>query len=157
MSKMSFRLRSSVDLGNVLEALNNIDYNKNMVIDIYEDNEDKSDKQNRLLHLWYPFLGNVMGLGVDEVTRYCKLHFGVPILRRDDREYCGAYNQAIIGLDYESKLKMMDIWPVTRKPFMKSKQMNEYLTAIDDFAAREHSCQLPHPEDLSWEALGVNR
>lgn len=65
-----------------------------------------------------------------DVMRECKLHHGVPILRRDDAEYRTAYDAAIKPLDYERKLIAMDFWPVTRQ--MRKWQKSEYLQAVQD-------------------------
>lgn len=63
-----------------------------------------------------------------DVTRECKLHHGVPILRRDDAEYRAIYDSVIKPLPYEKKLEAMDFWPVTRQ--MGKHQLSEYLDEV---------------------------
>jgi hypothetical protein len=47
------------------------------------------------------------------VRRYIKLHFGVPILRAGDPAFQKKYDSVIRPMDYETKLKVMDILDVT--------------------------------------------
>ena len=121
-----------------------------------EEKETRSEKQNNLMHKWYSELAKHTGNGLAHETRYCKLHFGVPIVRLKDNDYRRLYNKAILNLTYEEKLEMMDIWPVTRKPYMKTKMMAEYLTEIDRYASGTHGFVLTHPEDLYYVSIVVN-
>ena len=41
------------------------------------------------------------------IEAYCKLHFGVPILRRDSLEYRQKYDRIIRPMSYEQKLELM--------------------------------------------------
>lgn len=67
--------------------------------------------------------------------RYCKLHFGVPILRSEDDHFREVYDQSIKPLPYETKLAMMAYWPVTS--IMDRGQIARYIDAIRaDFEPR---------------------
>lgn len=81
---------------------------------------------------------------VEEIRRYCKLHFGVPILRRDDPQFRDWYNKTLLHSDYEIKKESMRYVPVT-SDFSK-KQGSEYIDEI----IREYSQQglcLTHPSE----------
>lgn len=87
--------------------------------------------QNSISHAWYQQLAKEIpeddALGWKS---FCKLHFGVPILRAEDEEFCEAYDKAIKGLAYEQKLQAMSILPVTSR--MNKKQLSKYLEAMQN-------------------------
>lgn len=63
--------------------------------------------------------------------RFCKLHFGISILRAQDSEFRQLYDKCIRqSLSYEEKLVAMDILPVTRR--MNTEQFGMYFTAMQD-------------------------
>lgn len=67
--------------------------------------------------------------------RYCKLHFGVPILRAEAPDFREAYDKSIKPLPYETKLAVMAYWPVTS--IMDRGQIARYIDAIRaDFEPR---------------------
>ena len=117
---------------------------------ISTDNESRSDKQNRLSFMWYQILGSLTGHGKKHERATCKLHYGIPILRRDDAEFNVFYKQALINLTYEQKLQAMEYLPVTS--LMSVKQFAEYLNTVDQESATKGHI-LPHPEDIYYEAL----
>ena len=80
------------------------------------------------------------------------LHFGVPILRREDPEFRAKYDENLKPLPYEVKLSCMmepiDM-PVTRR--MSKDAKTEYL----DEMARHWSAQgvrLTDPDEMKWSA-----
>lgn len=92
----------------------------------------RSLNQNDISHAWYAQVANELredtALGV---KRFCKLHFGVPILRAEDEEFRAAYDGAIKGsLSYEQKLAAMDILPVTSR--MTTIQLKQYTDAMQE-------------------------
>lgn len=62
---------------------------------------------------------------------FCKLHYGVPILRAEDEEFRAVYDAAIKGLTYEQKLSVMRYFPVTS--LMNKKQINKYIEALQGY------------------------
>jgi hypothetical protein len=65
------------------------------------------------------------------VKRFCKLHFGVPILRAEDDEFREAYDGSILRvLSYEQKLVAMDMLPVTSR--MNTTQLKRYTDDVQD-------------------------
>lgn len=89
--------------------------------------------QNGQSHVWYEQLAkelpedNAIGW-----KRYCKLHFGVTILRAVDSEFRDLYDRCILkNLTYEQKLQAMDILPVTSR--MKTESFNQYFEAMQNY------------------------
>ena len=89
----------------------------------------RSLEQNSLQRLWLNEAAEqLMEYTSEEYRAYCKLHFGIPILRAEDEGYCEAYDRIIRPLSYEAKLEMMSVpldFHVTR--LMTTKQKSQYL------------------------------
>ena len=92
----------------------------------------RSILQNDLSHAWYKQLAkelpddNVLGW-----KNYCKLNYGVPILRADDIKFKEFYDGAIKNsFSYEQKLNCMNYFPITS--LMNTKQLSFYLDMIQD-------------------------
>lgn len=96
-----------------------------------KEGRGRSVEQNAVMHGWF---GQVARELRDEdergVKRFCKLHFGVPLLRAEDEEFREAYDQVVRPLNYEDKLKAMDILPVTSR--MTTIQLDKVMTDIQD-------------------------
>lgn len=92
----------------------------------------RSDRQNRLQRKWLMEATEQLGEYTTEQYRaYCKLHFGVPILRNSSEKFRESYDRIVGPLSYELKLEIMSIpidFPVTR--LMDKRQKKEYLDAI---------------------------
>lgn len=112
--------------------------------------EDRTTKQRRLQFFWYRARGEANGNGAKYEEHYCKLTFGVPILRCDSSEFNSFFDAALSRLTYEQQIDAMAFVPVTR--FFKVKQNVEYLNDIDQDSAN-HGWVLPHPEDLYYDSL----
>lgn len=113
----------------------------------------RSPEQNRLQRLWCREASEQLGDETPEEKRaYCKLHFGVPILRNEDEEFCAAYDRIIRPHSYEDKLAMMAIpldFPVTRlmKMGQKSRYLNDMYTHF-----QEQGVQLTEPPS-EWSRI----
>ena len=87
--------------------------------------------QNKLQRQWMKEIGAQMGVTPEEARGYCKLRFGVPILREDSEVFRVKYDEVLKPLSYPDKIKLMmeplDL-PVTR--LMTIKQKAEYLDRI---------------------------
>jgi len=96
----------------------------------------RTGAQNAGTHVIYELMAQAMPH--DDAAgwkRYCKLHFGVPILRAEDPHFREVYDQSIKPLPYETKLAMMAYWPVTS--IMDRGQIARYIDAIRaDFEPR---------------------
>ena len=88
--------------------------------------KDRSHPQNSISHAWYEQLArelreeNALGWKC-----FCKLHYGVPILRAEDDQIRETYDAVIKPLSYEKKLVAMRAWPVTS--LMTKDQLSQYL------------------------------
>jgi len=110
--------------------------------------KNRSIEQNRLQRLWLNEAAEQLDNNqtAEELRGYCKLHFGVPILRESNEDFRAAYDRVIKPLAYELKLlAMMEPldFPVTR--LMTTKQSTEYLDAIHKHFS-ELGCRLTDPE-----------
>lgn len=116
------------------------------VVSIKEYTELRSDLQNRLSHAWYAELANELK-EYDTIgyKSFCKLHFGVPIMRTDDDEFRQVYDSAIKGLSYEKKIEIMKILPVTS--LMSTKQLTQYLDAVKTYFYEHNGFDLRYPND----------
>lgn len=116
---------------------------KYLVISVREG-RDRTADQNALWFALYERIAQMTSIGdVDDARRYCKLHLGVPIMRRDCAEFRDGWNRLFLSLRYEDKLALMagcplfgpDGFPVTR--LFNRKQGIEYTDRIvAEFAGR---------------------
>lgn len=95
---------------------------KNLVVSI-RPGKDRSLDQNGLWFAMYKRISEMTEIGdEEEARRYCKLHYGVPIMRKADEDFRHAWNVSFLMLTYETKLELMgpcalfgpDGFPVTR-------------------------------------------
>lgn len=93
--------------------------------------EPRSLQQNRLQFQWLKDAEEQGDQTAEEYRAFCKLHFGVPLLRAEDEEFREVYDTIIKPAPYEHKLRMMsppiDL-PVTSR--MKVKTMTAYLNDV---------------------------
>ena len=112
---------------------------------------DKSLAQNNTQHLWIAqAVEQLCDETREEKRAYCKLNFGIPILRHDSIEYRAAYDECLLPNTYEWKLKMMAVphdYPVTRG--MTTNQMSLYLDAMYQYFRRDCGVDLIDP-DRTW-------
>jgi hypothetical protein len=89
--------------------------------------KDRSLNQNAISHAWYAQVARELREDDERgVKRFCKLHFGVPILRAEDADFRAAYDGAIRStLTYEQKLVAMDMLTVTS--IMSTLQLHQYM------------------------------
>ena len=76
------------------------------------------------------------------------------VLRAADEDFEKFCAAALDWLTWDEQLDAMEYVPVTR--LMSVKQFAEYLTAVDQLAAKQQ-IQLTHPDDLYWDALMQSR
>lgn len=98
----------------------------------------RSYKQNRLNRLWMQEIASQMAArgsmewaDDEKVRAFCKLHFGVAILRAEDQEFREKYDRIIKPHTYEEKLEMMAEpfdFPVTRR--MSTEQQSRYHSEV---------------------------
>lgn len=111
----------------------------------------RSLEQNATQQMWHAeAAAQLMDETAEEKRAYCKLHFGVAILRNEDEAFRARYDEVIRPLDYETKLKLMMVpfdFPVTR--LMNTNQKKRYLDAIWNHYTSQ-GVQLTDPEALRW-------
>ena len=100
---------------------------------------------NALSHVWYKQISDERGeMTPSEVKSFCKLHFGVPILRRDNEEFAEKYDNYIKPLPYPHKLSIISMVDITSE--MTNPQMKEYMEEV-----KAHFETLPtDPVILEW-------
>jgi hypothetical protein len=85
--------------------------------------KDRTLDQNGLWFAMYKRIAEMTEIGDEEDARkYCKLHFGVPIMRKASDDFRHAWAVSFLMLTYETKLELMgpcalfgpDGFPVTR-------------------------------------------
>jgi hypothetical protein len=114
---------------------------KSITFDQPKIGPERSLSSNALSHVWYAFADRMLDDHESgDARRYCKLNFGVPMLRAEISEYLQYYNKYIINFDYEDKIKIMDYWPVTSR--MSRDQMYRYMTSVQYYFATEHGLVL---------------
>ncbi|HZX51512.1 MAG TPA: hypothetical protein VFE95_05790 [Pseudomonas sp.] len=93
------------------------------VVVSYRPGKDRTLDQNALWFAMYQRIAQMTQIGdVEDARRYCKLHFGVPIMRKACEDFRHAWNVSFLLLTYETKLELMgpcalfgpDGFPVTR-------------------------------------------
>jgi len=109
---------------------------KPLSVDIKLYRRNRSASQNKLMWLWLQVIGDDLGYTKDETYHeMSELYLPVITMRRFD------------GKKQETRL-------TTSK--LNSKEFTDFLNNIELFAAGM-GIILPHPEDLMWEAMGVNK
>jgi hypothetical protein len=113
--------------------------------------EKRTSAQNRTIHKWYK---EVADAAPDQtfyhVKAQCNMKFGVPILRRDDAEWCETFDDILRPLGYAKALEAierLDI-PFTRR--MTVSQLSEYMDAMQEHFAHL-GVRLTDPEALKYE------
>tara|TARA_R110000764_G_C10813085_1_gene360565 strand:- start:119 stop:556 length:438 start_codon:yes stop_codon:yes gene_type:complete len=88
--------------------------------------------QNKLQRKWMNEAAEQLQTDTAEDFRgYCKLHFGVAILKAADDAFAAEYDEVIRPMTYEAKLKLMKVpfdFGITRK--MKTNQKSQYLDKV---------------------------
>ena len=113
---------------------------------VIKEGTGRSLSQSALSHVWYEQIARELRedtpLGV---KCFCKLHYGVPIMRAESEEFRELYDLVIKSLTYERKLAAMSAWPVTS--LMSKDQLSQYLTAMQDGYAGRVQLEFPKDEE----------
>ena len=117
--------------------------------------EKRSTDQNRLQRLWVNEAEQQGDMTAEEYRAYCKLHFGVPILRNENDTFAELYDSKIRDrvpeYSYEQKLEFMAVpWDLHVTRLMTVKQHDKYLNMMHDhFTSLGMILTIPH--DIDWE------
>ena len=107
--------------------------------------KDRSLDQNSISHAWYEQISRELReetpLGI---KNFCKLHYGVPILRAENEEFRQQYDTVLKPLSYDKKLLAMNFLPVTS--LMTKAQLSQYLEAMQSAYANRVKLEFPEQE-----------
>lgn len=120
-------------LSTVLTMLNTLRDDQEFVLTLERyEKRHRTAEQNRLQHKWHMEAAlTLKDESAEDKRAYCKLHFGVPILRAESEEFRAQYDAIIRPLPYEQKLALMKApidFPVTR--LMSVEQKTRYLDEV---------------------------
>lgn len=105
----------------------------------------RSLDQNGISHVWYEQISRELReetpLGV---KCFCKLHYGVPILRAENEDFRTQYDTVLKPLSYDKKLLAMNFLPVTS--LMTKPQISQYLSAMQEAYADRVRLEFPEQE-----------
>lgn len=107
--------------------------------------------QNRLAQRWFTDISRQLGDQThEEVRAFCKLRFGVPILRAENEAFRLSYDRTVKPLDYEQKLEAIKAFelPVTR--LMTVKQMTAFMDEMQRYWSAQ-GIRLTDPYALRYE------
>lgn len=110
----------------------------------------RSLPQNSLIYKWYAEIAAQTYDDAHEVRQFCKLRFGVPILRAENAKFCETYDRVIKPRTYQEKIAAMDLIDVTS--IMNKKQAAQYMDDLFRYFTQE-GIQLSHPEDQGREDM----
>lgn len=102
---------------------------------------------NQLSHVWYEQVSRELREGTAiQVKAFCKLHFGVPIMRAEDDDFREAYDARIKNnFTYEQKLIVMESFPVTS--LMTNPQTKQYLESMQAHYAGRVLLEFPKDDE----------
>jgi hypothetical protein len=105
----------------------------------------RSGKQNRHSHAWYGQLERELPQNDSAGWKaFCKLHFGVPILRAEEADFRETYDKRIKPHTYETKLLLMEWMPVTS--LMTKAQLKTYEEKVQEFFDSHYNVELTYEE-----------
>jgi len=116
-------VNSASKLSEAIHKLTQLYRDKKFVVVSMREGKDRTLDQNALWFAMYQRIAQMTQMGdVEDVRRWCKLHLGVPIMRKADVDFFNAWNRSFLHLTYEEKLHLMgpcnlfgpDGFPVTR-------------------------------------------
>lgn len=153
---MQFKIENRGQIANsgIGKYLQGLDYEKPWMVEIKPWTEKRRTKQNNLSFIWYKERAEFFYNTPDYEHRYCKFHFGCPILCAENDEFLSFYESVMILPEYEEQIEAMKYIDVTS--LMTVKQFAEYLNTIERESAHE-GCILSRPDDAYWEAMGVKK
>jgi hypothetical protein len=122
-------VRSAEDMERVARLVGNL---KPPITITVTSGASRSIEQNKLQRLWCMEAAEQLGdRTAEEVRGFCKLHYGVPIMRDGHEDFRETYDRLIKPLPYETKLAFMmeplDL-PITR--LMTVGEKSQYLDAM---------------------------
>lgn len=141
------RINSEVTRNTAITDVMALDVTKEWVMTLRPYKRDRSVEINAVSHGWYGMIAATLREDpAYKVKGFCKLHFGIPILRTD-AEFCEMYDRIFKKMDYPTKLEIMStpgLFDVTS--MMKVDQMSLYMSDMQQHYA-ERGVQLVYPNE----------
>jgi len=137
-------VNSSAKLSEAVSRLTKLWRDSHYVVVSLRVGKDRTLDQNALWFSLYQRIAEMTQIGeVEDARRFCKLHHGVPIMRRDDPDFRDGWNRIFLNLTYEEKLALMgecslfgpDGFPVTRL-FNRAQGVQYTDRVVDDFRTK---------------------
>lgn len=137
-------INSAAKLSEAITQLTTMYRESKYVVVSMRPGKDRTLDQNSLWFALYQRIAEMTQIGdVEDARRYCKLHLGVPIMRRACDDFRRGWNQVFLHLDYEQKIELMgpcalfgpDGFPVTRL-FNRAQGIEYTNRIVDEFTAR---------------------
>lgn len=132
MRQPTFIIRDEDVRERAVAFLKQLDLSKPWQLVVTPFKRNRSIEQNRLQRLWVGEISEYLkDQTAEEIRAYCKLRFGVPLLRAENESFCEKYDRLIKPLPYEAKIELMAEpfdFPVTR--LMSAGQKTRYLDAM---------------------------
>ena len=148
-------VKTEDDRKKLIEAVLKLDLEKGpWIITPSKFKRDRSAAQRRLQHMWYTALGKCTGEGKEHIANYCKWTYGCPIVAEKHKDFAEFYDHMINHYTYEQCVAAMEYTQVTSAGLMDVAMNAQYLDHINAYAA-ERGCQLPQPEHVYYEAMGL--
>lgn len=130
------RINSEFTLNTAITDLMALDLSKEWLMKLRPYKRDRSIEYNALSHVWYAQIAAKLREDpAGRVKGFCKLHFGIPILRTD-MEFSEMYDRIFKHMDYPTKLEIMStpgLFDVTS--MMKTDQFTLYMEQIQQHYA----------------------
>ena len=141
-------IRTEKDINRLIEIIKAVPLEPVHKVDIKEYKRNRSLEQNALYWEWLTTIGSVFGNSKAVEHERFKEMFLVPIFTRDNEDYAEMI-QAIVNIRKnhmcnEATALMKEIIRLTSTTDANVKQMSEYMTDIDRWAA-EMGIRLPVP------------
>lgn len=97
--------------------------------------DSRSLPQNALWAVWYSQIARWSDKNhtTHDIKCFCKLHFGVLLLRQQDRTFREFYDENIRHLEYDKKMVFMEIVPITSK--LSKHNGQKYQSAVQKYYA----------------------
>lgn len=112
------------------------------------DGKHRTNPQNKLQRQWVMEVASQTGETPEEVRGYCKLAFGVPILRAENDAFRAAYDEMVKPLPLQTKLKlMMEPFDFGVTRLMTTRQKTAFLDTMHRHYS-EQGLILTNPEEL---------
>lgn len=141
---MNYHITNEFQRNQAILDLNALDLTKEWAMTLKLYKHSRSLDQNALMHTWFALIAATeREYTAAQVKGYCKLHFGVPILR-GDADFCGVYDKIIKPLTYEAKIMLMshpDLMPITS--LMKTDQLSLMLEEMQQHYAGRVDLRFP--------------